>query len=900
MKSKILKILGLALLILITFVWAAPYLFKGKITSIVRARINRDLRAHINFSDVNISLIRHFPKIAVELDNLQVTCVGEFDGDTLISAKQFDIACNIGSFISGDTMNINSITVNEPRVHALIHKDGHCNWDILKAVNSPGEYTEPSVRPLKFDIQRYAIHNGWLDYRDESRDAHVEIVNLEHEGRGNFTADLFTLKTKTTADAIHINFGGAIPYQVTAKTSIEMAFRVDNKTHTYSFKTDRVSFNDLKLRTEGFFQWINDSSYNMNIKFNAPSTEFKNILSMLPSVYQNDFASIKSSGEVIFNGFVKGKYDEKHFPAYHVNLDIEKGFFQYPDLPMPVENFNLALHVDNPDGIADHLNVFVPRGHLEINNDAIDFHLFVRNPKTKPFIDLAFAGKLDLANVSKSLKLEPGSRLYGVLNADMYAKGNISEIEKKKKDQFQAGGSFNLTNFLYISKAYPGGIGLENLLMTFNSKNVLINELKGVYLSTHINATGAFNNLFAFAIQNEPLNASIHLKADDLNLKDWMGMGKDTAAETTAVHSISPFAIPDNIDFSINVEADKLHYDNLDLQNLSCNMLISDETVQLNNLKADGLDGTLTINGTYSTKESRKNPEIALSYNVEGLDVQKTFFAFNTAQKIMPVGKFISGKLSSQMNLNGRLNNDMTTDLQSLYGEGNISVSDGSMKDFGPLDKLSQSLDIVDLKDIPLKDIKADFSFNGSKVVVSPFIVSAKGIEMEISGTHGFDQSLDYGIKLKVPRTQLGSKGNTFVKDVVTQAADKGIPIKLKDAITMNVKMSGTINNPDVKTDMNTVVDNASTDLKKEVDDFVNAKLDSAKQQLHNPEVLAKKQLFVQATYKSKSHLKSKKNHRSAHKDLVHTKSKKKQKSARKYYSTSLKKAKSIASNSGK
>ncbi len=480
----------------------------------------------------------------------------------------------------------------------------------------------------------------------------------------------------------------------------------------------------------------------------------------------------------------------------------------------------------------------------------------------------------------------------------MYAKGNISESEKKKKDQFQAAGKFDLTNFLYVSKAYPDGISLEDLLMTFNPKNTIIKELKGEYLSTHIIATGAFNNLFAFAIRNEPLIASIHLKADDLNVKDWMGIGKDPAGATAQVQSITPFAIPDNIDFTINAEADKLHYDNLDMQNLSCNLLISDETVQLNNLKAEGLDGTINMNGTYSTKESRKNPEIALSYNVTGLDVQKTFFAFNTAQKIMPVGKFISGKLSSQMNLNGRLNNDMTPDLQSLYGEGSISVEEGSMKDFGPLDKLSQSLDIADLKDIPLKDIKADFSFNGNKVVVSPFIVSAKGIDMEISGTHGFDQSLDYAIKLKVPRSQLGSKGNAFVKDVVTQAADKGIPIRLRDAVSMNVKMSGTINNPDVKTDMNAVVDNASTDLKKEVDDFVNAKLDSAKQQLRNPEAPAKKQLFVQASYKSKSHLKSKKNHRSAHKDLVHSKSKKKQKNSRKYYSTSLKKGKSIASNS--
>src|SRR5260221_12177049 len=127
---------------------------------------------------------------------------------------------------------------------------------------------------------------------------------------------------------------------------------------------------------------------------------------MLPTVYEKDFASIKSGGQAYFNGFVRGIYDKKHVPAYHVNLDVENGFFQYPDLPMPMENINLKFHVDNPDGNADHITVNIPKGHVEINNKSVDFHLLVKNPRTKPFIDAAFVGKLDLENISKLIKLD--------------------------------------------------------------------------------------------------------------------------------------------------------------------------------------------------------------------------------------------------------------------------------------------------------------------------------------------------------------------------------------------------------------------------------------------------------------------------------------------------------------
>jgi hypothetical protein len=133
---------------------------------------------------------------------------------------------------------------------------------------------------------------------------------------------------------------------------------------------------------------------------------------------------------------------------------------------------------------------------------------------------------------------------------------------------------------------------------------------------------------------------------------------------------------------------------------------------------------------------------------------------------------------------------------------------------------------------------------------------------------------------------------------VVTQAAEKGIPVKLKDAVPLTVKMDGTINSPEVKADMDAEVNTASDDLKKEVDAFVNAKLDSAKQQLHH-QAAVKKPLYVQTSYKSKTSVKAKKTSKSAHKHATKSKAKKKKKSSKNYI-TSLKKDKNTASNNRK
>src|SRR3569833_217184 len=87
----------------------------------------------------------------------------------------------------------------------------------------------------------------------------------------------------------------------------------------------------------------NASTYTMDIKYDAPSNEFKNILSLVPAIYKNDLDKLKTSGTAAFKGFVIGVYSPTELPAYSVDLNIKDGFFQYPDLPQPVKNVQVVV-----------------------------------------------------------------------------------------------------------------------------------------------------------------------------------------------------------------------------------------------------------------------------------------------------------------------------------------------------------------------------------------------------------------------------------------------------------------------------------------------------------------------------------------------------------------------------
>jgi len=970
MIKKTLKITGLTLISLIAVAFATPLLFKKQITNLVKTQINKSLNAKVDFKEVSLSIFRHFPKMSISITDFYVAGKDVFANDTLISVKTLDASANLISVIKGKNIKIYGLFLESPRIHALVNKNGKANWDILTETSAANDSNDNSASAFQMNLKKYKITNGYLQYRDETTGMNTEIVDFDHEGKGDFTQDLFTLSTKTEAENANFVYGN-ISYLKNVKTTIDADIQIDNKTNKYTFQTDDIVLNNLRLSSKGFFQVANDSMYAMDIGFSSPSNDFKDILSLVPAIYQKDFDKIKAGGKAVFNGFVKGTYGPKEMPAYTVNLDVKDGFFQNPDLPKQLKNIQLALTLDNPDGITDHSVVTIPSGHFELDNEPFDFRFLLRNPETTRFIDAAIKGKIDLSKISKLVKLEEDTKLSGFVWADAFARGNLSAIEnhsgpfaaggfldiqnlfyssksfpqpirngnmkveientdgiadktfvnitaghvevgedpvdfslavrnpvstfdfagnakgrftldnvkefvkldpgtsvsgtmnadlsfsgyksaiqKSQYDRINTTGTVDLRNIKYVSKDYPTGVNITKTAINLNPKNIVLTSISGNYLNTNFNASGVLNNLIGYAMENQTLSGTLDLTADKMNLNEWL----DTDTTSSGASS-GPFLVPANVNFIINAKAGHVKYDKVDYKNISGTLTVNDETVNLQDVRTEALDGVIDFNGSYSTKANKKEPDVAIDYDVRDIDVQKAFYSFNTVQKLMPIGQFLAGKLSSQLSMTGKLDGEMMPDFNSLTGNGNLLLLQGVLKKFAPLEKLASTLQVDELKQVSIKDIKNYVEFANGKVLVKPFLVKVKDIEMLIGGTHGFNQSLDYVIQMKLPRKYLGAQGNALVNNLITQASNKGVPINVGDIVNLDIKMGGSLADPIIKTDLKGVATDASDQLKEQAVDFAKAKVDSTKHAVKDSVRVVKQQVVSNVKEEAKKQL---------------------------------------------
>ena len=72
-----------------------------------------------------------------------------------------------------------------------------------------------------------------------------------------------------------------------------MNIAVDLATNKYTLQQNTIALNALQLNASGWVQQVGEN-LEMDITFDAPEAQFKDLLSMIPFIYRKDFADLQA------------------------------------------------------------------------------------------------------------------------------------------------------------------------------------------------------------------------------------------------------------------------------------------------------------------------------------------------------------------------------------------------------------------------------------------------------------------------------------------------------------------------------------------------------------------------------------------------------------------------------
>ena len=330
--KRIFLVIFILFILLIGAIVAIPIFFKDDIVAKTKEEINKTVYAKVDFGEIDLSLLSTFPNLGLTINDFTVDGIEDFEGIRLASGESISLELDLFSvFNSSKPIAIKSVDLQKPDLHIYVLEDGKANYDIavptderIKESAQEGDFSQFVVK-----LQDYAISDGSLIYDDRATDVFFQINELEHTGSGNFTIDVYDLDTHSEIGALTVKQGG-IAYLNKAKANLDAIINIDQKNSKYTLKDNNLLLNALTINADGYIQ-LKEEDILMDIDFNTPQNEFKNLLSMIPNAYIQGYEAVKADGKFALAGNVNGTYNgiKETYPAFKVDLKVDNANIKY-------------------------------------------------------------------------------------------------------------------------------------------------------------------------------------------------------------------------------------------------------------------------------------------------------------------------------------------------------------------------------------------------------------------------------------------------------------------------------------------------------------------------------------------------------------------------------------------
>ena len=813
--KKILKIVGIVLLVLILLVILTPILFKGQIEKAVKNSINNSVNATVEWEDLDLSLFSSFPDAELKLKNLSVINKAPFEGDTLATSEELALSLGIPQLFKGGPYSINELALNRAYVNIKVDSLGNANYDIAKetAADTTAQASNGG-NALSLDIQHYEINNSRINYLDESTKTFLRITDFNHYGNGDFTADKTNLETNTEA-IVSFEFD-SINYLNKNSLKLDADFEMDLANQKYTFLENEALINQLPLTFDGFVK-INEENQELDLTFKTPSSDFKNFLAVIPETYAKNLDGVETTGDFTVNGMIKGIVDEEHIPMMDIAIKSDNASFKYPDLPKKVEDISIDAVLKNETGLLADTYVNLDQLDFRIDQDRFSAKGNFKNLMDNPLIDLTANGTLNLANLEKAYPLDLDMDLNGILNANLTTNFDMNSIEKEQYQNVKSSGRASISNFKYTSPEIPNDVNIAKASLNFNTQKVTLEEMDIKSGQTDAKITGTLDNLMGYLFSNQQLKGRFNVQSNTFSVNDFMvaqteettnetentSEEKETTPTPTGEEAIK---IPSFLDARLDFNAKNVIYDNLTLKNTKGAVVIVDETASLENVSADIFGGNIGINGNVSTKNA--TPVFDMQLNLNRIDIVESFQNLELIQNLAPLAKALQGSLNTKINLSGNLTNELTPILTSLGGTAFAQIINAQVdtEKTPLLSKLDGQLNFINLDNLALKDLATNLKFNNGQIEVDPFNFNIKDINITAGGSHSFDNQMNYNLKLDIPAKYLGSEvGNGLASLTKTDLENTKVQLP--------IGLSGSFNSPQIQLNMKQAV----TDLTQQI-----------------------------------------------------------------------------------
>jgi len=422
-KFKITLIIFISLVVIII---ASAYIYfnDARLKSIILPIASEALGTQVTADNMSLSLFRNFPSIGVRAEGVRL--VNDKD-NPLEELESAHIAVRLFPMLS-NKLDISRLELNKAKVLYVVYPDSSTNIDQMMNALSDTAGVDPDAKPWEVDLKHLVLNEASITYRSAPDTMDVTLNRMNLDASIQIT-EVINSTFDALFDGLSVSKGGR---SVVSGVSfgLEQQSIIDLTNEMVSLQAGDLKFGDFALGLTGTLtSW--SESLNVNLTIASSSSDFAEILNVLPADIRSQFANYETNGSFRINGTIVGLVTDTSWPQFDLTANIKDGYLKDRSLPTAIENINLDFTATN-----ERIEILDLRATAGLNSLVADG--VITNPLEQDISDVSLNLKasLDLATVSDfyDMSVHGVEQMSGTMQADADIEGRIKDLANGKFD----------------------------------------------------------------------------------------------------------------------------------------------------------------------------------------------------------------------------------------------------------------------------------------------------------------------------------------------------------------------------------------------------------------------------------------------------------------------------------
>lgn len=728
-------------------------IYEPEVKQALVSAINERLDAPVEVREMELTLIARFPMAGLRLHDV-LAMERRTDGleaDTLLHASDLFLEMSLWNLVRGRHV-IERIHGRSVDLRPGLDRNGTGNYLILKPDSVPNTSGTIALERVSFDGLK-------LRFRDDRSGLEVKGHSSSMRLAGRFSEALNEIDLEGDLTLEHWQQGRTLVLdQRKADLRLSMTFGGDDSAFRIPKGEVMIAHMPLEITLE-----LTGPGEHMDLRANGLGIPLEQAIALLPSDLRAPLKdhAVRGTADVAlrYSGSLEGPG-----PSLALGVKLTKAQVTERRSGTRFDDISGELGLDlTPEGtpsriVAKGFTARSGKGRIAGNWESTG----ISNAPVKAELHV----DLGLAELLRFMKVDTLEQVSGRIKANATMEGRLRSMADLKVADLKAlrfeggatlrGASMKLKGVRHRVEDIDADLVLE-------ANDARIDGLNVTVQGNTVNMRGTLRDLMPYLLfDDQQLTIDAEATSAHLDLATWLRGGEDRAKGKGPGYELS---LPATITLDLRTKVDELVFEEFKATGIQGTVHMKDRMLRVAPVTFNTASGAVLGSLELDARGPRgSDHRLAIDAVFQGMDIAQLFREFQDFGQDFIGHRHLSGTSQARVELRAPLSPSMSIDMDRLQCSVDIAIDDGGIKGHKPLMEVAEHLrrnklvaPLVNTQ--ALRDQLADVRFarlenrieiRDGAVRIPTMEVRSNTLDIELSGTHWFDDRIDHHINFRL------------------------------------------------------------------------------------------------------------------------------------------------------